>query len=636
MRFCVFDIETDGLLDEVSKIHCLSYQIYENSKFITKGTITDYSKMINFLLAQENLVGHNIIRYDIPVLEMLLKVEIKSKLIDTLGISWYLFPMRKYHGLEYWGEEVGIPKPKIDNWKDLPIEEYIFRCEQDVDINSQIFLFFFSYLIELYTNLEDAIRLVSYLMFKMDCLRDQEIVKIPLNSILCKEHLADLEEEFRQKTVALSEAMPVILGTLIKTQPKVMFKNDGTLSVHGLNWITYLQENNLPETTKEVREKPNPGSEKQLKKWLFDLGWQPETYKVSKQTGKAVPKVSLDFGQGLCPSVKSLYEVEPTLELLDGYFKTKHRIGVFKSYLDNVNKDGLVVSTAHGFTNTLRLTHSKPIVNLPKPGVYYGKEIREVLTIPNEDYLMFGSDISGLEDNTKQHYIYFYDPEYVKQMRVPGFDPHVDIGVLAGLISKEEEDFFKEVEAMLEEEKKNLSPEELALLKVIKKQRGTAKSANFAATYGAGGPKIAETAKIPLKDGVKLHQIYWKRNWAVKKIAETCVVKKVNNQKWLYNPLSGFWLYLKAEKDRFSTLNQSSGVFVFDSWLQQVRQRLSLLDILVAMQYHDEIMGYFPKKYKEQVTKILSESMDIVNKNLKLNVEIGVSIDYGNNYAEVH
>lgn len=306
-------------------------------------------------------------------------------------------------------------------------------------------------------------------------------------------------------------------------------------------------------------------------------------------------------------------------------------------------------------------------VNLPKPGVYYGKEVREVLTIPDDEYIMCGSDVSGLEDNTKQHYIFFHDPDYVTQMRVPGFDPHIDIGVLAGLITEEEEELFKKIEAMSDEEKKILPEEENASYKAIKKKRSTAKSANFAATYGAGGPKIAETAKIPVSEGRRLHSIYWERNWAVKKIAADCFVKEVNytesikvkedtglldeemnpivetvrkdvvrSQKWLYNPLSGHWLFLKAEKDRFSTLNQNTGVFVFDSWVYQVRKKLKPLGIKICLQYHDEILLYFKKEYKDYVEKVLRESMKTVNDNLKLNVEIKISIDFGINYAEVH
>ena len=593
MRFTVFDIETTGLRKIATKIHCLSYQIFENNKFIAKGSITNPEQIKTFLINQENLVGHNIVKYDIPVLQDILGFNITTKLIDTLAISYYLYIDRMKHGLEAWGEELGFPKPKVEDWENLSIEEYIHRCESDVEINSRLFLQMFDYLLGIYGNLQNVIDFVSYLTFKMDCLREQEEEGITTNQELILSHLTDLEAEFNSKTQLLRSVMPADLGRVIKTRPKNMFKQNGDLSAHGTKWLQYLRENNLDETILEVREEANPGSDTQLKTWLYRLGWKPITFKVSKSKGnkgEKIPQVSLPFGQGICSSVKELYEVEPNLEALEGYFKTKHRIGVFQSYLDGMS-DGKVYATAHGFTNTLRLTHSKPVVNLPKPGVYYGKEVREVLTIPDDSYIMVGSDVSGLEDNTKQHYIYFYDPDYVTQMRVPGFDPHIDIGVLAGLITPEEEALFKKVEAMSDSEKETLTEEEKVKYKKIKKVRGTAKSANFAATYGAGGPKIAETAKIPLEEGQKLHKIYWKRNWAVKKIADTCTVKevaynkhyrepiygedvdaegnrivtgykwqtKVAYQKWLYNPLSGYWLFLKAEKDRFSTLNQNTG-----------------------------------------------------------------------------
>ena len=51
--------------------------------------------------------------------------------------------------------------------------------------------------------------------------------------------------------------------------------------------------------------------------------------------------------------------------------------------------------------------------------------------------------MSSLEDSTKQHYMMYYDPEYVQAMRVPGFDPHIDIAKLANLITEDDERFFK-------------------------------------------------------------------------------------------------------------------------------------------------------------------------------------------------
>ena len=63
----VFDIETDGLLEEATKIHVLCW--------MDKGELNwthDYDRMRKFFTEADTLVGHNIIRFDIPVVEKLL------------------------------------------------------------------------------------------------------------------------------------------------------------------------------------------------------------------------------------------------------------------------------------------------------------------------------------------------------------------------------------------------------------------------------------------------------------------------------------------------------------------------------------------------------------------------------------
>ena len=148
MRYCIFDIETDGLVETATKIHCFSYQLFQETKLIAKGTLTDYAAMKSFIGSQLTLVGHNIVRFDIPILEKFLNMKIEATLIDTLGLSWYLFSTenrqgkifkREKHGLESWGEELGVKKPVIEDWENQNIEEYIFRCESDVKINALLF-----------------------------------------------------------------------------------------------------------------------------------------------------------------------------------------------------------------------------------------------------------------------------------------------------------------------------------------------------------------------------------------------------------------------------------------------------------------------------------------------------------------
>ena len=78
----IMDIETDGLLENATKIHCLSYlNIDTDDKIVT---LVDYNEMKK-LLSQDNLeiCGHNIVRYDVPVLEKLLGIKITARLIDT-------------------------------------------------------------------------------------------------------------------------------------------------------------------------------------------------------------------------------------------------------------------------------------------------------------------------------------------------------------------------------------------------------------------------------------------------------------------------------------------------------------------------------------------------------------------------
>jgi len=108
----IFDVEANGL--DPTKLWTFSYSFVDSKKVYT---LTDYQDIINFI-NQENqketyFIGHNIIMWDIPfALKKLLKVFPKN-VIDTLGLSWYLYSHKTKHGLEDWGEYFGIPKPKI-------------------------------------------------------------------------------------------------------------------------------------------------------------------------------------------------------------------------------------------------------------------------------------------------------------------------------------------------------------------------------------------------------------------------------------------------------------------------------------------------------------------------------------------
>ena len=631
--YLVFDIETDGLLDTVSKIHVLSYQILDKN-FITidKGSLCQKDEIETFLVTCSKkfiLVGHNIIRYDIPVLKKFITLDLSNtKFIDTLGLSWYLFCLEKKHGLEEWGERVKIEKVKIEDWENQSIEDYISRCEIDVEINVQIFKLFINKLNLMYEGQYQSI--IQFLNFKLFCLREQEENGIYINRAICYKAINELEPLIHDKKELLKEIMPKT--RILKQRPKVMFKKDGEISSHGQKWLQFLQEQDLPLDTEIVYEEPNPTSHLQLKKWLDTLGWQPITFKKSKQTGEEIPQISLPFGQGLCPSVISLYDVEPNLEELENLFRLSHRLAIFESFLEKRDSRNYVQASAMGLTNTLRFKHSKPIVNLPGVDKPYGKEIRSALTVENEDEYLVGCDIKALEDSTKQHYIYYFDPEYVKNMRIPGFDPHLDIAVLSNLMTSEESEIFKKLDS---KERHEITDSETHVLHKLKKKRTTAKTSNFAMVYGAFPPTISKTAKIPLDEAQVLYDVYWERNKAIKDIEKNVVIKKFGRETWLFNPIGKFWILVKNTKDIFSSLNQSSGAIVFNIFLKQIYTHKSENDKIV-LEYHDEFGMRISSEDTVRIKELLSKAIETTNEIIKLNVPIEISFKIGKNYAEVH
>jgi len=110
-----------------------------------------------------------------------------------------------------------------------------------------------------------------------------------------------------------------------------------------------------------------------------------------------------------------------------------------------------------------------------------------------------------------------------------------------------------------------------ALMDRLTEIRKKAKVVTYSAVYGVGKQKLARETGMTVKEAGGLLEAYWKRNWAVKKVAQDQYTKEVGGYTWLKNPVSGFWHELRYDKDRWSTTNQSTAVYVFDSWLARAR-----------------------------------------------------------------
>lgn len=611
----VFDIETDGLLEEATKIHVLSW-MDENG--VVQHTHDQFNMAVFFTQAK-TLVGHNIIRFDIPVVEKLLGIKVEAKLVDTLALSWYLNHDRPRHGLEGYGEDYGVPKPKITDWNNLTPEEYAHRCNEDVKINAKLYKDLSAQLEWLYQDQTERESFVQYLSFKMDCARQQEALGWKLDVAKAQSHYEELQSLKEEKIEQLAEAMPKNKVYKKVEKPTRMTKADGSLTVYGERWMALLRAGGHPSTTVgpiqvlDKEERANPNSNNQVKEWLQALGWQPATFKYHRNPDGSERTVEqVRDGSELCESVKLLIDKNPSVGILDGLSVINHRLGVFKGFLD-CHKDGWLKAEIAGFTNTLRFKHYKPLVNLPGVDKPWGAEIRGCLTAP-EGFVLCGADMTSLEDTTKRHYMQPLDPEYVAEMSREGFDPHLDLAKHAGAITQADID------------KHNLGEISLKAL------RKNYKVVNYSATYGVGATKLSRTTGLSVKESKKLLNAFWDRNWAIPKLADSMYPREKNGKKWLKNPVSGYYHSLRSDKDKFSTLNQSTGVFCFDNWVALCRRN----GVQTIGQFHDEIIALVADGQQEQTKQVMEKAIATLNDKLKLNVPLGVDAQFGTNYAEIH
>ena len=127
----VFDIETDGLLPDVTKVHCIVLKDLDTNEVITPKI----KKAMQLLGEAELIIGHNVIKYDIPVLQKLYGFYTEAKIFDTIVAARLMYPdikdrdfrkkdfpknMIGRHSLEAWGHRIGNYKSSIiTDWKEF-------------------------------------------------------------------------------------------------------------------------------------------------------------------------------------------------------------------------------------------------------------------------------------------------------------------------------------------------------------------------------------------------------------------------------------------------------------------------------------------------------------------------------------
>lgn len=371
----IFDIETDGLLDTVSVIHCLVLQDTRTGvqwKFFGDNL----KEGLQILKESPEIGGHNVIGFDIPVLEKLYDFKYEGKVFDTLVASRLIWSNLKEkdlikrtvdnrligsHSLKAWGQRLCYHKGDYgdteDAW-DKFSPEMLEYCAQDVALNVKLYD-----MIQRKCYPEEPMQL-EHDMAKM--LLKQERVGFPFDVEAAQNLYTQLSArklEIENELVESLEPTIIELKTKTKTIPF------------------------------------NPASRQQIADRLMRKGWKPKDFTPSGE-----PKVDEKILAGIDM---------PEARLLTEFLMLNKRLGQLgngKQAWLKLEKNGRI----HGRVNhmgavTSRCTHSDPnVAQVPSGTAAFGKECRELFRAP-KGYSLLGADASGLELRCLAHYMSRYD-----------------------------------------------------------------------------------------------------------------------------------------------------------------------------------------------------------------------------------
>ena len=429
MKAYIFDLETNGLLDTVTTIHSLVLRDIDTDTVISCADQEGYAPIItgiSFLNSANLLIGHNVIKYDIPVLEKLFPDFFKLKkdclVFDTLVTSrlwapeldpfdysrWaHIEPKYKgRHSLAAWGERLNTQKIDFKNEakKELDVEDVWEKwtssmqeyCEQDVLVTHKLYDYFIAQKID-----KRALKLEHEFAQVISL---QERFGFPFNSKAAYALVNDLKARRSE-----------LEDDLQKTFPPIEIER----------WSE--------KTGKKLKTKVinfNPASRQQTSERLKEK--YPEI--TFETTEKGSPKVDDDV-------LKKLGSKYPEAKLLAEYQLLNKRIGQIaegkEAWLKHCDKyhDGRI----HGevITNAAisgRCAHKRPnTAQIPSVGHPYGAECRALFYAP-EGWKLVGADASGLELRALGAWLAYYDGgEYASLVSNPNRDIHFHNACLFGI-----------------------------------------------------------------------------------------------------------------------------------------------------------------------------------------------------------
>ena len=525
----VFDIEANGLKPDT--IWCIVAKPI-GEPVVSFGP-TRIKEGIEYLEQAETLIGHNILGFDIPVIEKLYGGNLRTKNIkDTLVMSRLYNPIRENgHSLKTWGYIVNLPKAEQpEDWNSYNTDMLKY-CQQDVILNERVY----KRLLEEGEDFsEESLKLETAVAV---VLKQQEDTGFKFDEEYALLLVARLKERMFQVEKEVQQTFKPKMVDVKRVTPRL--KKDGTLSKQGLTKEEYEERVSTNCTEPFMRQKLQPfnlGSRKQIGEYLIDFGWKPNRFTPTGQP--IIDETSL-------AKVKKI----PEAKLIAEFLLLQKRIAQIDSWISAVDEDQRV----HGFvipngTITGRMSHRSPnVAQVPSLSSEYGKECRSCWIV-KDGYKLLGVDASGLELRMLAHYM--DDEDYINEVTTG--DIHTANQRLAGLESRDQSKTFI-----------------------------------YAFIYGAGDAKIGRVAGGRKKLGAELKERFLSNNPSLRTLRER--VFKASKRGYLKG-LDGRKIFIRNEHAALNSLLQGGGAIVMKQALIMLQSliKLNTLDAKFVANVHDE------------------------------------------------
>ena len=531
-------------------------------------------------LEGEQVVGHNIIGFDAPILKKVWGVGIPANsLVDTLVMSRLYKPDIEVvlpkegkaptpHSLEAWGYRLGSHKIGFTDFDSGWTQEMATYCEQDVQLLEKLYNFLTT------TMTREG--------FSLQSIQLEHEVALICRGMEDNGFMLDMP-----KAMVLHATLSGRMSDIEEEMQKV--------------FLPIVEQRVSEKTGKQLKDKVtifNPGSRQQIAERLAGLG-----VVFTKKTDKG--NVIVDEGV--------LEKIDlPEAKLVAEYLMIQKRVAQISSWLELVGDDGRVhgrVTTNGAVTG--RATHSSPnMAQVPAVGSPFGAECREMWCVP-VGYKQVGVDLSGIELRCLGHYL--NDQEWITEL-LKG-DIHWFNAQSFGLVDKGTV-------------KDDNNPEH-------KKARNTTKTLTYGVLYGAGAAKAGSIVGGNSSKGKKLIDSFINNTPGL-----AALKKKISRlmAKGHLPALDGRRVWVRSEHAALNTLLQSAGAIIAKQWLIESTKLLQEKGInakLLAF-VHDETQWEVREDQAEEAARLIEQAATKAGEALGFRCPVDAEGKVGNNWRECH